>query len=806
MSTDRDQIGSVRTESTGRHGSRPWLIPAASWIAYILLFGPLHASFGLHTGVLAFVPVVFTAWRGALPGVAGGLAAVPITDLLVAWQSGAPLLPELAMPPLTGAVAMVLVGFVVGRMRDLGARTRTEITEQQRVERDLRERETRVAVTSDIVRTLRDGQSTDRTIQATVDSLHAHFPHLRSAYSTIAPDGRTIVDRSVGPAGLTWPASAGEPVLTAQAMRTLRTRDLIVIEDAATGIMSGAASAELVAGNARAVLGASVHHSETPMGLLSLDSSTPRQWSEHERVTLRDAADVLVVALRAADARRQLEDSERKFRLVAESSQAMIALLQEEGAVYVNPELVRLSEYSHDELMQTSLWDLVHPDDRDMIRSYRSRRLHDQAAPTRYETRIVTKSGATCWLDVRASTFELGGKPTILTTGLDITERKLWEQSISASEARLRTLMEHITDGVVLIVDGTIAYSNPAMGLMLGYTSDKLAGHQPTEALVPGDWQKAMDRIDALTNGASEYPDEYQMVRRDGTTVPVLISSRRIEYDGRPALLSIVHDLTAQRLLEEQLRQTQRLESVGQLAGGVAHNFNNALAAIIGYSELIARQLDDSDPVLADVKQILVVSEQAASLTQQLLAFSRKEQIDPTIFNLNQAVESSSALLGPLLGAQVQLQLRLDRSLRDVRADRRQMEQVITNLVINARDAMVDGGSLTIETSDVAVTDALARVQPDARSGSYAKLSVTDTGTGMDRATVERIFEPFFTTKEPGQGVGLGLSMLHGAVKQAGGFVTVDSELGRGTTFGLYLPVHDEPADGSVVVGGSVTS
>ena len=662
----------------------------------------------------------------------------------------------------------------------------------------------RLAVTRDIVRAMRDNWPLDRIIQAAVDSLHAHFPNLRSAYSTVAQDGRITVDRAPGPA---WPARAGELVLSAQVMETLRARDLIAIEDTTTGITSGALSAGLVSVNARARLDAPVHHTETLVGLLSFDSSAPRQWSEHERGTLRDAADLLGVALRDADARHRLEDSERKFRLLAESSQAMIALLQDEGAVYLNPELVRLSGYSHDELMRTSLWDIIHPDDRDMIRSFRSRRLRDEAAPSSYETRIVTKSGKTIWIDMRVSTFELAGKQTILTTGLDITERKLWEQSISESEARLRTLLEHLVDGVGLLVDGVVVFANPAMGRILGYTSDELVGRRPTEFLAPDDRQRALDRMDELIAGAPAHGDEYQMVRRDGTTVPVLLTSRRIEYDGRPALLSIHRDLTEQRQLEEQLRQTQRLESVGQLAGGVAHNFNNALTAIIGYSELIAMRLDDHDPILADVNHVLAVAERAASLTRQLLTFSRKERISPTVFDLNEAIESSSTLLGPLMGDNIQLHVRLDRSLLWVRADRRQMEQVVTNLVLNARDAMPDGGSLTIETTGITVTEALARAHPEARCGSYARLSVIDTGVGMERATVARIFEPFFTTKEPGQGVGLGLSMVHGAVKQTGGFVTVDSEREHGTTFGLYLPACEEPTRGSdVVVESSVSS
>ena len=549
----------------------------------------------------------------------------------------------------------------------------------------------RLAVIRVIVRVMRDDRPFDRIIQAAVDGLHVHFPHLRSAYSTVAQDRRVTVDHAAGPAGLARPARVGELVLPGRVMETLRARDLIAIEDTTTGSTGGVLSAGLVSGNVRAQLGAPVHHSGTLVGLLSLDSSTPRQWSELERGTLRDATDLLGIALRDADARHR-------------------------------------------------------------------------------------------------------------TTGLGITERELREPGISQSEARLQTLMEPLVDGVALLVNGAIVFANPAMGRILGYTPDELAGRRPTEFLLPGDRQRAMERIDALTDGEPAHAAEYQMVRRDGTTVPVLISSRRIEYNGRPALLSVHRDLTEQRELEEQLRQTQRLDSVGLLAGGVAHNFNNALTAIIGYSELIAMRLDEQDPILADVNHILAVAERAASLTRQLLTFSRKERINPTVFDLNEAIESSSDLLGPLMGDDVQLHVRLDRSFQRVRADRRQMEQVITNLVLNARDAMRGGGSLTIETRGVVLTEALARIHPDARRGSYTRLSVIDTGTGMERATVARIFEPFFTTKEPGQGVGLGLSMVHGAVKQTGGFVTVDSKPGRGTTFRLYLPACEEPTGGSEVV------
>ena len=791
MGSDHDQVGSGFLTRRRALVTR-WRLSAAGWVLYFLSYGWIHGSLGVHPALLAVLPVVVTAWRGAVPGALAGLAVVPFTVLLDSVQAGSPTLSWDTVPTLLSAAALGLLGFGVGRTRDLQSRTQAAIAGRRRAEHDLRERDVRLAVNSDIARAMRDGEPPDRIIQTVVDSLHAHFPHLRSTYSTVAADGQITVARSVGPAGLSWPA-ATQLVLSAQVMGTLAEVDLIASDDTAAGTASGVLSAALSGGDLVAVLHAPVQHPTEVVGLLSLGSATPHRWSAQERTTLREAGDFLVAALRDGDATTRLEDSERRFRRLAESSQAVIALLQKEGAIYLNPEFVRLSGYTAEELQRTNLWDIIHPDDVQMIRKFRGRRLHGEDAPTRYETRIVTKSGDILWLDVRASTFELSGKPTILTTGLDITERKLWEQDLRAGEGRLRTLMEHLTDGIGLMVDERWVYVNTGLARLVGCATEDLVGRSPRETLVPSDRPRAMARVEAVTTGEPGPPTEYELLRRDGTTIPVLASSQRIELDGRSAVLSVVRDLTEQRQLEEQLRQAQRLESVGQLAGGVAHNFNNALAAIIGYSDLIARQLDPTDPVLSDVKKVLAVAEQSASLTRQLLTFSRKERITPTVFNLNDAIQASNMLLEPLMGDDVQFHMQLDPSLRQVRADRPQIEQIIMNLALNARDAMPDGGTLTLATQDVTVSEGEARLHPDARSGGYSKLSVTDTGTGMARETVARIFEPFFTTKEPGQGVGLGLSTVHGAVKQSGGFVTVATALGHGTTFGLYLPVHEGP-------------
>ncbi|MDA1095166.1 MAG: PAS domain S-box protein [Acidobacteria bacterium] len=656
------------------------------------------------------------------------------------------------------------------------------------------ELQARLAVYSDILRAIRNQEPPARIIESVVASLHTHFSHVRSAYFAVIATGQVQVIHSAGASPGPWP-TARPTALSAAAMPAIADADLI--ETGPTG--AGVASAELVSvlppGDAASVLHAPIRHATTLVGLLSIGATGPHVWSARERTMLREAGDFLGVALRGAEATIRLEESERLFRRLAESSPAVIALHQKEGAVYLNPQFVRLSGYTADELQRTSLWDVIHPDDVEMIRQYRWQWLDRKGAPSSSEARIVTKSGEVHWLDVRASTFELSGKPTILMAGLDITERKLWEQELRAGEGRLRTLMEHLTDGVSLIVDERWVYVNSGLARLAGSTTEALVGQNPVEILSTQDRPHGTARLRSVAAGQTVPPVEYELSRPDGTKVPVLASMQRVELDGRPAILSVLRDLSDQRQLEEQLRQAQRLESVGQLAGGVAHNFNNALAAIIGYSELVARQLDAGDPALADVKKVLVVAEQAASLTRQLLTFSRKERITPTVFSLNEAIEASNALLEPLMGDHVQFRVELDPALRNVRADRSQLEQVIMNLALNARDAMPDGGTLTLATADVRVTEAQARLHPDAVQGAYSRLSATDTGTGMARDTVARIFEPFFTTKEPGQGVGLGLSTVHGAVKQSGGFLTVESELGSGTTFRLYLPIHDDNAE-----------
>ncbi|HTW25052.1 MAG TPA: PAS domain S-box protein [Candidatus Baltobacteraceae bacterium] len=365
-----------------------------------------------------------------------------------------------------------------------------------------------------------------------------------------------------------------------------------------------------------------------------------------------------------------------------------------------------------------------------------------------------------------------------------------------------RRLMEReeffqlISDNVVdmiAVVDsnGKRIYNSPSYHRILGYSVAELESTSSFEQVHPDDRQIVVDAAaDARKTGVGKRI-EYRMRHRDGSWVylestasPVVNAKGEVE-----SLVIVNRDISERRRLEEQLRQSQKMDAIGRLSGGVAHDFNNLLGVIIGYAEILQERIAETDAMRAPVDQIIKAGSRASSLTKQLLAFSRQQVLEPKVLVLNAVVSDTEKMLRRLIGEDIELRTTLEPDLGKIRADQGQIEQVIMNLVVNARDAMPDGGKLTIETRNFEIDEKFARryaypVLP----GSYVQLIVSDNGVGMDTATQQRIFEPFFTTKEKGKGTGLGLSLVYGVVKQSGGYIDVLSARGKGTTFNIYLP------------------
>ena len=409
------------------------------------------------------------------------------------------------------------------------------------------------------------------------------------------------------------------------------------------------------------------------------------------------------------------------------------------------------------------------------------------------------KAGAADYLSKANLTVEALERAIRHALALHAEELQRWqaEAALRASEERFRALVENSSDALLLIdAQGRVTYLTPSSARHLGWTPEQMVGRSILDFLHPEDREMVAARVAAsLRQPGKSIIEEIRFHHADGTwRIMEGVGVNRLADPAVAGIVVNVRDISERRKLEEQLRQAQKMEAVGQLAGGVAHDFNNLLTAILGYCHLMLDEIPEEDPLRLDLLEIQAAGDRAASLTRQLLAFSRRQMLQPQVVDINTLVAQLEKLLRRLISEDVELVTVLAPDLRQVTVDPASVEQILVNLAVNARDAMPAGGRLTIETANVELDDTYAVTHVTMKPGPYVMVAVGDTGEGMDAATRVRVFEPFFTTKEQGTGSGLGLATVYGMVKQSGGYIWVYSEPGHGTMFKVYLPPIESPS------------
>lgn len=487
---------------------------------------------------------------------------------------------------------------------------------------------------------------------------------------------------------------------------------------------------------------------------------------------------------------QRVRESEERFRQLAGNIQEVfcVATISLSEMLYISPGYEQIWGRSCQSLYEDpqSFIDAFVPDDRKKLFAFIVE-IQKGITPEPATYRLQKPDGSIRWVLVNGAPIRDANGLIYRVSGsaLDVTDRQVAVEALRESETRFRLLAEASFDGVVIVVDGLIRESNSGLAGMFGYTVEECIGRSMLDLVDEGSRALVQSRMTEDVVAIYEFVGKH----KNGRKLVLEAAARRYQVDGRPARLIAVRDITEKRNLENQFRQAQKMEAVGRLAGGVAHDFNNLLTVIMSYTEMMTRDLPANDPHLDDLNEIQKASKSAATLTKQLLAFSRQEVIEPKVVLLNEAVGNAKKMLGRVIGEDIELVTNLGADACPIVIDAGQLEQIIMNLAVNARDSMPRGGKLTLETAIVDLDDDYANKHWPAVAGRFAMLAVRDSGIGMSPETQARIFEPFFTTKETGKGTGLGLATVYGIVKQSQGFIWVYSEPGKGTAFKIYFPL-----------------
>jgi two-component system cell cycle sensor histidine kinase/response regulator CckA len=492
------------------------------------------------------------------------------------------------------------------------------------------------------------------------------------------------------------------------------------------------------------------------------------------------------------DIHRERHDREALYRSILANCADAIALLDRQGRILlVTGAVERIAGYSAAELTGRNAFEQIHADDVPRVREVFLATLAQPGVPLSVEYRARHKDGSWHYREViGVNHLDDPAIEAIIVNYRDTTARREAEAALAERERVYRSVLEDALIGIAhTSPEGRFIFVNRRLCAMLGYTADELTGCDVAAISHPDEIPQDLEAYARLLDGSVDsYSREKRYRRKDGSYLAAnLTVSVHRDTSAEPAFfIAVIEDLTQRKRLEQRARQTHKMEAAGRLAGGIAHDFNNLLTAMVGFADLALTELDAGHPARRDVEEIRAAGKSAASLTHQLLAFSRQQVLDPHVLDLNTVVSRMRALLSRLIGEHIELRWQLATTLDRVYADPGQIEQVVLNLALNARDAMPQGGTLTIETANGAL------------DGAHVMLAISDTGVGMDDGIKEHLFEPFYTTKEVGKGTGLGLATVYGIVKQSGGAIRVYSEAGHGTTFKIFLPrakrTEEEPS------------
>ncbi len=504
-----------------------------------------------------------------------------------------------------------------------------------------------------------------------------------------------------------------------------------------------------------------------------------------------------------------LEESEKRFRLITEKM-TDIVWIADMGlrTLYVTPSILKVLGFTPEERMRQAVEEQLAPESLAFGMSALARELAFEEEGSRDPDRKATllleyyrKDGSTIWMETVISGLrdEQGALTGLLGVSRDVTENKLYQDALRASRELYTQLVNTIPDIIAQVdMEGTILFMNEYALELSGYAEEEIVGKSVLAFIDPDDRERILESITLVLRGETRPSNEFRFIMKDGRKIDFEVNAGVLRgEDGAPTgLVSVCRDITERKRLEEervkleqQLFQSQKMDAIGQLAGGVAHDFNNMLSIIIGNADMAMCGLDSPETVFNSLEAILKAGKRSAELTGKLLAFARKQTVSPRVVNLNDLIDPMLKMLRRLIDESITLSWTPTPELWNVRIDPSQLDQVLINLAVNARDAMLGrGGEITIATRNTVVGDDCCADRPECDPGEYIALAVRDNGCGIDKDLIASIFEPFFTTKHAGRGTGLGLATVYGIVKQNDGFITVESEPGRGTSFEIYLP------------------